>query len=111
LSFLLDHTTKLLLGADEKDALPAEHNLTNRLLGGLKTVERLPEVDDVDPVPLREDEALHLRIPTAGLVAEVDSGLEQLVETYFRHVESCPWGRYTPRSGCRAGEAGPVEKD
>lgn len=37
------------------------------------------------PIPFGEDEAFHLRIPTAGLVAEVDSGLEKLFETYFRH--------------------------
>ena len=38
----------------------------------------LGEVDDVDPVALREDERAHLGIPAAGLVAEVNAGLEQL---------------------------------
>ena len=38
----------------------------------------LGEVDDVDPVALREDERAHLGIPAARLVAEVDAGLEQL---------------------------------
>jgi hypothetical protein len=32
----------------------------------------------VDPVALGKDERAHLGIPTARLVAEVDSGLEQL---------------------------------
>ena len=41
-------------------------------------LERLREVDDVDPAPLAEDEAAHLRVPAARLVAEVHAGLQQL---------------------------------
>ena len=36
------------------------------------------EVDDVDPVALAQDEAAHLRVPSAGLVAEMHAGLQQL---------------------------------
>src|SRR5207249_2998652 len=48
--------------------------------------ERLLEVDDVDAVPLHEDEALHLRVPTARLVPEVDPGLQELLHGYNGHV-------------------------
>ena len=41
-------------------------------------LERLLQVDDVDAAPLREDEAAHLGVPAAGLVAEVNSGLQKL---------------------------------
>jgi hypothetical protein len=39
----------------------------------------------VDPVELAEDEAAHVRVPAAGLMAEVDSGLEQLFQACLGH--------------------------
>jgi len=36
----------------------------------------LVQVDDVDAVALPEDETTHLRVPTPGLVTEMDSGLQ-----------------------------------
>jgi hypothetical protein len=38
----------------------------------------LLEVDDVDLVAMAEDERGHLRVPEAGLVAEVDAGFQHL---------------------------------
>ena len=38
----------------------------------------LIEIDDVNLVPLFENERLHLRVPTLGLVAKVDPCFEQL---------------------------------
>jgi hypothetical protein len=111
LRFLFDDPSELLLGADEEHTLTPEHDFANSLLRGHKTVERLAEVDDVDPVAFREDESLHLRVPTTGLVAEVYSGLEKLIETNVRHDVSFSRGRCTPRSGCRVGRADPVEQD
>ena len=77
--FLLDDASKLALGANEKHPLTLEDHFTDRLLGTIEPVQRLSEVDDVDAVSSREDESLHLRIPTAGLVSEVDACLEQFV--------------------------------
>src|SRR4029079_15376412 len=45
---------------------------------------RLLQVDDVDAAALVEDEALHLRVPAARLVAEVNPGLQQLL-----HGDDC----------------------
>ena len=50
----------------------------------LEHLERLLEVDDVDPIALAEDVLLHARIPTLGLVSEVDAGLKQLL-----HGDGC----------------------
>src|SRR6185312_1229478 len=36
-------------------------------------------VDDVEPVALGEDEALHLRVPAPGLVPEVHTGFEHFL--------------------------------
>ncbi len=74
------------LRADEEHPLALEHHLPDRLLGPVEPVQSLPEVDDVDAVALREDEPLHLRIPTASLVSEVDTCLEQFVQFNLLHV-------------------------
>src|SRR5205807_10326695 len=44
--------------------------------------------DDVDPVALAVDEAAHLGIPASRLVAEVDPGLQQLLDAYRSHCLS-----------------------
>ncbi len=54
------------------------NRLLDELEGAVDVVQRLQEVNDVDAVALREDEALHLRVPTTGLVTEVDAALKQL---------------------------------
>ena len=51
----------------------------------------------MDAVPLSENERLHLRIPTTGLVTEVDSSLQELFEAYVRHTTFSFWGAdYAP---------------
>ena len=58
----------------------------------------------MDAVALGEDERAHLRVPAAGLVAEVDAGLEQLPHRNGRHGERPPVGLFL--RGPRAGSAG-----
>src|SRR5690606_20607477 len=81
----LDDRAQLALRADEEHAVAPEHDLADRLLRDVQTIERLAQVDDVDAVALGEDEGLHLRIPTARLVAEVDSGFQEMVELNVGH--------------------------
>ncbi len=45
----------------------------------------LEQVDDVDAAALAEDEAAHLGVPAARLVAEVHTGLQQLLDSYLSH--------------------------
>src|SRR4030095_5227659 len=72
---------ELALGADEQDVLAAHHHFANALLRRLELPDGLLKVDDVNPVALGEDEPAHLGIPSASLVSEVDTGLEELLET------------------------------
>src|SRR5262249_22942494 len=85
---LLDHVARLLLGADEEDRAAAGGELTGEATGVLQQRLGLEEVDDVDPVELAEDEAAHVRVPAARLVAELDAGLEQFWQPCLRHVFS-----------------------
>ena len=61
-------------------------DICDSLLGPVQPIQGLSEVDDVDAVPFREDESPHLRIPTAGLVSEVDTCLEQFVQFNLLHI-------------------------
>ena len=108
---LLDAVAGLLLGADEQDRAAAVRDLAGELLGLLEQGLRLEQVDDVDAVALAVDETAHLRVPAAGLVAEVDSGFQQLLETDFGHrgellVRSCACSPGTRRRGPGAGAPG-----
>ena len=80
-----DRLLGLLLGADEQHLLAPGDRLADGLEGEVQALDGLGEIDDVDPVALREDERAHLGIPAARLVAEVDSGLEQLPHRNGRH--------------------------
>ena len=51
----------------------------------VEAADGLGQVDDVDPVALREDVRAHLGVPAARLVAEVDAGLQQLAHRDGRH--------------------------
>ena len=51
-----DRLLGLLLGADEQDLVAAGDGLADELEGDVQALDGLGEVDDVDPVALREDE-------------------------------------------------------
>src|SRR5690606_32128355 len=78
----------LLLGADEQDRAPVGDGLLDELVRAVDVRQRLLQVDDVDAVALGEDEALHLGVPAARLVPEVDTALEQLAHGHDGHGTS-----------------------
>jgi hypothetical protein len=82
---LLDRVARLLLGADEEDRAAPVRELRSELLRLVEQLLRLEQVDDVDPGALAMDEAAHLRVPAACLVAEVNAGLQQLFEVNLSH--------------------------
>ena len=88
---LLDAVAGLLLGADEQHGAAAVGDLGRELLRLREQRLGLEQIDDVDPAALAVDEAAHLRVPTACLVAEVDAGLQQLSDSYLSHGNSLDW--------------------
>ncbi len=82
---LLDGVAGLLLGAHEQHGATAMGDLGREFLGLLQKGSGLQEVDDVDAVALAVDEAAHLRVPAARLMAEMDSGLQQVRDSYLAH--------------------------
>ena len=72
-----DSLLGLLLGADEEHGPTLGHELRDPSGGTLQMHHGLLEIKDVDAVPLCEDVALHLGIPSAGLVAEMHTRLQE----------------------------------
>jgi len=62
----------------------------------------------VNPVALGEDEPAHLGIPSASLVSEVDTGLEELLETGLHWLWDLDWvSRPLPSASPSTGRARP----
>src|SRR5205807_6963175 len=70
----------------------------------------LLQVDDVDAVARREDVRAHLGVPPAGLVTEVNPGLEQLAEGGDGHV-AVPPGWVGASARRRSAVISPAEPD
>ncbi len=81
----LDRVACLLLGSDEQDCAAAKRHLAGELLRLRQQRLRLEQIDDVDAAALTVDEAAHLGVPAARLVAEMDAGLQQLRDSYVSH--------------------------
>ena len=82
---LLDRVAGLLLGADEQHGAAAMGDLGCDFLGLLQKHCGLQQVDDVDAVALAMDEAAHLGVPAACLMAEMDSGLQHVRDSNLTH--------------------------
>ena len=80
-----DGVLRLLLRADEQHGAAALGDPARERVRLVEQLLRLLQVDDVDAATLGEDEALHLRVPAASLVAEVDSGLQQILHGHNGH--------------------------
>jgi hypothetical protein len=89
---LLDGVLCLLLRADEQNRAAPLREVARERRSLLEQGKCLLEIDDVDPTALVEDEALHLRVPAAGLVAEMDPGLEE-----FSHGNDGQWSPFVVR--------------
>jgi hypothetical protein len=77
LRLALDQPLRLAFRADEDHVLAGGRHLREEVARAHETLDRLADVDDVDQVALAEDERLHLRMPTADPVPEVDSCLDE----------------------------------
>ena len=82
---VLDRVAGLLLRAHEEHDAAALGELAGELLGLVEQALGLEQVDDVDAAALAVDEAAHLGVPAAGLVAEVHAGLQQLPNADLGH--------------------------
>ena len=82
---VLDGVAGLLLRADEEHGAAAVRDLRGEVLRVAQQLLRLEQVDEVDAAALAEDVAAHLGVPASRLVAEVDAGLQQLLDPGLGH--------------------------
>ena len=80
-----DRILCLLLGADKKDRAAVSDDLVDRLVCLVNFTYGLLEIDDVDTVALGIDVGSHLRIPSPGLMAEVNTSFEKLLHRNNAH--------------------------
>src|SRR5690606_27423507 len=82
LSLLGDSALSLLLGSNEQDGATVGDRLLDIVVGLVDVGERLLQVDDVAAAALGQDETLHLRVPAAGLVSEVNAAVKPRADGY-----------------------------
>src|SRR5690606_27456448 len=97
LGLLLDGLLRLTLRADEQDRSAAGDGALDEVVGRVDVGQRLLQIDDVDAVALRHDEALHLGVPATGLVPEVHAALEELAHGDDGHGRTSFPSRLTHR--------------
>ncbi len=85
LSLLGDGALSLLLGSDEEDGAAVGNRLLDVVIGLVDVCKRLLQVDDVAARALGQNKALHFRVPTAGLVPEVNAAVKQLADGNDSH--------------------------
>ena len=84
----LNGLLRLLLRADKQNVLAVHREIADEVVRLLELLDGLLQVDDVDAVSFREDVLRHLRVPSSGLVAEVDARLQKLLHRYYCHFEN-----------------------
>ena len=76
----LDRFLRLFFAPYKQDLPTAAHNLLKKLRRTLELSHCFVQINDINLIALLKDERLHLRVPTLGLVSEMDTRLEK-----FRH--------------------------
>ena len=79
-----DRLLRLPLGADEENTPALRHRLADRVQRRVQHRDGLGQVDDVNAVPVAIDELAHARVPSLGLVAEVNARFEKLTQRKVR---------------------------
>src|SRR5207247_7747962 len=78
----------LALRSHEKDGLALLSQIGDKLGRLFEKLEGLLQVDDVDSIAFAVDVLLHFGIPTACLVAKVNSSLQKFLHTDVRQITS-----------------------
>ena len=101
-SLSCDSFGSLLLCAYEENGSVMSDSLLYEVVSLVDKLKRLEQIDDVNTVALRKNVLLHLRIPAAGLVSEVNTGLKHFAHCNLSHfmtfLSVIAWPCITERS-------------
>ena len=84
----LDGLLRLLFRAHKEDLAAFAHCIAKEITCCFQLVQGFAQVDNMDAVARVENERLHLRVPTLGLMAEVYSGIQQFLYANTNHYVS-----------------------
>ena len=85
LSLFANRISCLLLGANEQNGAALSSNVADVHVRLFKLLDGLLQVDDVDAVTLGEDVLSHLGVPASGVVTEMYTGFQKLLNAYNCH--------------------------
>jgi hypothetical protein len=83
----LNRLLSLTLSSQKQNRFSLNAQLKHKLNRILKKLKAFLQINYVNTIPLPEDIFLHLRIPAFGLVAEMNSRLQQLFHGYRNQIE------------------------
>src|SRR5262245_35302620 len=86
-----DRFLSLFFCADKQDVATRGGDVAHHNLQVFEHGHRLLQIDNVNAIPSAKYIRLHLRVPTAGLMSEMDSCLQQLLHRNFAHYCFSPW--------------------
>ena len=78
----------LALTTNEQDLFTGRGELRKKLSSGIELFDGFIEVDQVDVMLFSEEKLAHLRVPLAGLVAEMDTSFDEFSNEFVGHVLS-----------------------
>ena len=81
-----DDVLSLTLGTNKADFLAIHHQLGDKLFGNKQTLNGFLNIDNMNAVTLAIDVWLHFGVPTAGTLAKVNTGFDEVLNELIRHL-------------------------
>jgi len=81
-----DGFLSLTLGADKQNLAALGNGVDDLVIRDAEKLHGLLQVDNMDAVAGAKNERTHLRVPAAGLVTEMNAGLQHLFHRNVSHV-------------------------
>ena len=94
-SLFLDGFRRLLLRTHKQQRSALFGQLADEVIRLVELFHGFLQVDNINTVPLRENVLLHFRVPSSGVVSEMNTCFKQLLDRDNRHV-SCPPSVFPP---------------
>ncbi len=85
-----DRLGRLALGADKQHTTATGDAIAHGNQGLMQKRHGLGQINYVNAVAVAKDERSHFRVPTMGLVAKVNAGLQQLAHVKIGQSHSVP---------------------
>ena len=86
-SLVLNSLLSLFFGTHKQNILALSSHRFHKVISLIHLVYCFLQVNNVDTVPFSEDKTRHFGVPSPGLVAEMNTGLQQLFHRNYCHFK------------------------